>query len=189
VHTRVPGVRWYWDLGDHLSLAAAFEYVAMYGEAGNPSAQVQWCAAAHALRQSPSAPAPVGELEDVQRQLAKARAELGDTTFQTLWAESCATSTERQVHAALNGGPPGTPRRHGRGDTLTAREREVARLLADGASDRQIAERLTITEGTAGLHVHHILAKLGLRSRVQVTHQVAADGFVDTSTSAPTRNI
>jgi len=185
----LAGVRWYWELGDHLSLAAAFEYLAVYGEAGNPTAQVQWCAAAYALRQSLGAPAPVGELEDVQRQLAFARAELGDTAFQTVWAESCATSVEQLVYAALNGSPPATPRPHGRGESLTAREREVACLLADGASDRQIAARLTITEGTAGLHVHHILAKLGLRSRVQVTHQAAADGVLATSTRAPTRNI
>ncbi len=116
----LAGVRWYWELGDHLSLAAAFEYLAVYGEAGNPTAQVQWCAAAYALRQSLGAPAPVGELEDVQRQLAFARAELGDTAFQTVWAESCATSVEQLVYAALNGSPPATPRPHGRGESPRA---------------------------------------------------------------------
>ena len=50
---------------------------------------------------------------------------------------------------------------------LSRREREVAVLLAEGLSNRQIAERLVIAEKTAALHVEHILAKLGLRSRWQ----------------------
>jgi DNA-binding CsgD family transcriptional regulator len=51
---------------------------------------------------------------------------------------------------------------------LTAREREVATLIADGMSNRQIAEALIITEGTTEVHIKHILNKLGFRSRSQV---------------------
>jgi DNA-binding CsgD family transcriptional regulator len=53
-------------------------------------------------------------------------------------------------------------------DTLTAREREIARLMADGLSNRDIAQQLVITEGTVEVHVKHILGKLGFRSRAQV---------------------
>jgi DNA-binding NarL/FixJ family response regulator len=53
-------------------------------------------------------------------------------------------------------------------DTLTAREREIASLVADGLSNRDIAERLVISEGTVDVHVKHILGKLGFRSRAQV---------------------
>ena len=63
---------------------------------------------------------------------------------------------------------PASGRGRGRGEALTPREREVALLLVSGATDKQIAAALTITEGTAGLHVHRVLTKLGLRSRVQV---------------------
>jgi DNA-binding NarL/FixJ family response regulator len=55
----------------------------------------------------------------------------------------------------------------------------VARLLAREFSDRQIAAALTITEGTAGLHVHHILAKLGFRSRAQVADWAVAQGLIE----------
>jgi DNA-binding CsgD family transcriptional regulator len=48
---------------------------------------------------------------------------------------------------------------------LTPREREVLDLLADGASNRAIAERLFITEKTASVHVSRVLAKLGVPSR------------------------
>jgi DNA-binding NarL/FixJ family response regulator len=51
---------------------------------------------------------------------------------------------------------------------LTPREREVVRLIADGLSNRQIAERLVISERTADRHVSNILSKLGVRTRAQV---------------------
>ena len=51
---------------------------------------------------------------------------------------------------------------------LSPRETEVAALIAHGLTNRQIAKALAITEGTAGNHVKHILAKLVLDSRVQI---------------------
>jgi DNA-binding NarL/FixJ family response regulator len=51
---------------------------------------------------------------------------------------------------------------------LTGREREVARSLAAGRTNREIADTLVITEGTVEVHVKHILSRLGLRSRAQV---------------------
>jgi DNA-binding NarL/FixJ family response regulator len=52
-------------------------------------------------------------------------------------------------------------------DELTAREREVARLLLRGMTNRQIGAELGITERTAETHVCRILAKLNLDSRAQ----------------------
>jgi DNA-binding CsgD family transcriptional regulator/tetratricopeptide (TPR) repeat protein len=48
---------------------------------------------------------------------------------------------------------------------LTRREADVLRLLADGLSNREIADRLFISESTAGVHVSNILGKLGVASR------------------------
>jgi DNA-binding CsgD family transcriptional regulator len=50
---------------------------------------------------------------------------------------------------------------------LTKREHEVLRLLGDGLSNAEIAERLIISEKTAGHHVSHIFRKLGLRNRAE----------------------
>src|SRR5215471_12710469 len=52
---------------------------------------------------------------------------------------------------------------------LTRRELEVAALVAEGLTNRQIAERLFISERTADGHLEHIREKLGVRSRSQIT--------------------
>jgi non-specific serine/threonine protein kinase len=59
---------------------------------------------------------------------------------------------------------------------LTAREREIASLMADGLSNHDIAEQLVISEGTVEVHVKHILGKLGFRSRAQVAGWFAQHG-------------
>lgn len=48
---------------------------------------------------------------------------------------------------------------------LTAREIEIIRLIADGLSNKAIAGRLTISEGTVKIHLHHIYQKLGISNR------------------------
>ncbi|MDL4774617.1 ATP-binding protein [Actinomadura xylanilytica] len=53
-------------------------------------------------------------------------------------------------------------------DPLTVRERQVAALVAEGLSNREIAERLIIAKRTVDSHVEHILAKLGFNSRTQI---------------------
>jgi non-specific serine/threonine protein kinase len=55
----------------------------------------------------------------------------------------------------------------GRGP-LTRREQEVADLIVNGSTDREIASVLVISEQTAHTHVRNILGKLGLQSRVQI---------------------
>jgi DNA-binding NarL/FixJ family response regulator len=57
--------------------------------------------------------------------------------------------------------------------SLSPREREVAALVTQGLSDRQISEQLVISRRTAESHVSRILTKLGLSSRVQVATLVA----------------
>jgi DNA-binding NarL/FixJ family response regulator len=62
---------------------------------------------------------------------------------------------------------------------LTARERDVAGLIASGGTNRQIAGRLGVTERTARTHVSNILAKLGLASRTQLAMWAVREGLAD----------
>lgn len=54
---------------------------------------------------------------------------------------------------------------------MTRREREVCRLVAEGMSNKEIAGRLHVSTNTVKGHVHHVLEKLALHSRVQLAVQ------------------
>jgi DNA-binding NarL/FixJ family response regulator len=67
------------------------------------------------------------------------------------------------------------------GSVLTKRESEVLALVAQGLSNREIAERLVITERTARTHVSNVLGKLGLGSRTQAALWAVRQGLVSSS--------
>ena len=61
---------------------------------------------------------------------------------------------------------------------LTRREREVLALLAEGRTNRQIADELFISESTAGVHVSNILGKLGVTGRTEAVAVAFRAGLV-----------
>ena len=106
---------------------------------------------------------------------AEARAELAAT----LLALGRADAAEREASAArealreLGAGPAdAVPPLPG----LTPRERDVLRLLADGLTNRQIAERLVVSEHTVHRHVTNILRKLDLPSRAAAAAHAVRSG-------------
>jgi len=112
------------------------------------------------------------------------REALGSAAFDEAFAEGASCSFDEAVALALGETPaeesepapaPQASRASSPGG-LTRREREVAALLAEGLSNREIAERLVISPRTAETHVDNILGKLGLNSRTGVASWVAEHG-------------
>jgi predicted ATPase/DNA-binding CsgD family transcriptional regulator len=107
--------------------------------------------------------------------VAHTRAALRESTYDRLVSEGATLRFEDAVALALGseGGPEGarvpTPAAPGRQvPRLTRRESEVARLVAQGLTDRQIAEQLVLARRTAEGHVQRALQKLGFTSRQQL---------------------
>jgi DNA-binding NarL/FixJ family response regulator len=70
-------------------------------------------------------------------------------------------------------------------DELTAREREILRLIAGGLSNAEIAQELYISDTTVKTHVTHILQKLNLRDRVQAVVLAYQTGVFEADTRRP----
>jgi non-specific serine/threonine protein kinase len=109
---------------------------------------------------------------------AAARESLEEARYRACWDEGYALGRAQQVAAALEDTvsqeQPGTAPTSGEAASeLTARELEVARLVADGLSNPAIAAALFVSVATVKTHVSHILGKLGLQSRVQLAAWVA----------------
>jgi len=61
---------------------------------------------------------------------------------------------------------------------LTPREIEIVKMVAEGYGNREVAERLFISEGTVKTHLHTIYEKLGLKGRVQLVAYVRENGLM-----------
>jgi DNA-binding CsgD family transcriptional regulator/pimeloyl-ACP methyl ester carboxylesterase len=84
----------------------------------------------------------------------------------------------REVQSFVTGRRPRRRQRPAWGpDALTRREREVARMAADGVSARAIGERLCISERTAETHIAHVYLKLDIHSRVELARRAEAIGL------------
>lgn len=73
------------------------------------------------------------------------------------------------------------PTRRGLGSDLTAREREILELLADGASGRAIAAQLYLSANTVRNHAQSILDKLGAHSRLEAVAVAVQEGIIQRS--------
>ncbi|SFM69286.1 two-component system response regulator NarL [Marinobacter zhejiangensis] len=62
-------------------------------------------------------------------------------------------------------------------NSLTPREKDILKLIADGLSNKMIGRRLDISDGTVKVHVKHLLKKLKLRSRVEVAVWAVEEGL------------
>jgi len=122
--------------------------------------------------------APVGSMidavdrPDYERTISNIRSALGEEAFAAAWAEGQVMALEVAIDYALSE-PEISAVDSSSADKenfggLTAREREVAALIAQGKSNREIARAMTVGVKTIETYVTRILAKLGVGSRVQI---------------------
>jgi ATP/maltotriose-dependent transcriptional regulator MalT len=142
---------------------------------GETAWAVRLWAAAAALRDSLGAPLPSVYHAAYSRSVAATRAQLGEA-FAVVWAEGRGMTWKQAIAArepvTIPREPPPTPPAKSPStypDGLTAREVEVLRLLAQGLTDAQIAEQLTISPRTVNTHLTAIYGKIRVSSRSAAT--------------------
>jgi DNA-binding CsgD family transcriptional regulator len=103
-----------------------------------------------------------------RRRPTEARELLGDAVkiFHEYHAEPWARRATAELRAA--GAPARSGQESGHQDQLTAQQWEISRLVADGATNREIAARLYLSTRTVDHHLRNIFVKLGVRSRVEL---------------------
>lgn len=156
------------DFQDNMNTSTILEGLAMLElTEGKLERAVQLLGAADQLRK------PVGvELSpewktDVDETIRLARERLSNAAFEAAWKRGAELGRDEAI-ALATGGTRATRVETNGHQTLTARERQVAALIAEGLTNGEIASRLKMAERTADAHVEHIRNKLGLRTRSQI---------------------
>ncbi len=149
---------------------------------GRPQEAAHLLGAAAKLCEAAQYSLPHAEQIDYDGVAAAIRRALGKSAYARAIAEGRAITLGQAIEAALapredikveSVGRPAAGKRRA---LLTPREHEVAALIAQGLTNRQIAARLVITEKTADAHVQNILNKLGAHSRTQIALWAAQQG-------------
>jgi predicted ATPase/DNA-binding CsgD family transcriptional regulator len=149
--------------------------------------------AAEAVREFSGVALELTDRASYDDSVAAARDALGEEVFDAAWAAGRSMSLSQAIAYALsNVQAPFTRARRAmtadeRGSPcrLTRREREVLTLVARGLTNRQIGVELVIAEGTAALHVKHILHKLGFSTRAQAAAWCVQHGLTSAYATRP----
>lgn len=123
---------------------------------------------------------PPSELVAAIRTVARGDAVVSPRITRRLLEEYASTLPDLSAHADGTGEGAGAAEDPALA-SLTEREREVLLAVADGLSNAEIAERLYVSEATVKSHVGRLLAKLGLRDRVQAVVFAFQSGLVQPS--------
>jgi predicted ATPase/class 3 adenylate cyclase/DNA-binding CsgD family transcriptional regulator len=158
-----------WELKDRGGTADTLEVLAAVIR---PEAACRLLGAAAAIRQACGA-VRFKIYDDWHASLVAAlRGELGPEPLERLWREGESLSPGEAIAYALRG--RGQRKRSSTGwSSLTPSELDVARRVAAGLSNKEVATRLFISARTVQAHLTHIYAKLGISSRVELAREVA----------------
>ncbi|WP_234327749.1 ATP-binding protein [Streptomyces sp. NRRL F-2664] len=171
-------LRLYGSVGERTELPAVLEEFALLLMRTAPAQRprtVRLLAAADALRAGTGAAVPDEWRSAAERARTDLSARLDWTDFAVAWAEGVRMPAAAAVAEALSAPVPA--RRPSAGpapedQSLTPRQVQVALLVSEGMTNRQIAARLGISEWTVVNHVRQVMRRLGCSSRVQVAGAV-----------------
>ncbi len=165
-------------LAQYYGLAAAGWY-ASSGAHARPAAQLFGAAETLARQTGADMLGPSVPILTSAKQVA--REALGPAAFEAEYAAGKRMSRDEALRLALGESAPAQATSASVADAspLARREFEVARLIADGMTNRQIAARLFISEATVASHVRHIMDKLGFNSRSQIAVWVGSAALAD----------
>jgi len=171
------------ELGDRQGLIRCLEIVAEVAIAtGRLQRAARLLGAIEALRVEMGLGLPLDERAAHDRQLAEVRGRLPEPQMSAAWSAGREMDTVRAIAYALSTEPeldPPLATMQANTGPLSQREVEVARLVARGLTNRQIADELIISKWTADNHVGNILRKLNLVGRAQVAAWLAERGLLE----------
>jgi non-specific serine/threonine protein kinase len=173
----VEGLRLAQQADDKLSLVRGLEAVATLLAEHDPTRAAQFAGSAGALRTALGAKLTPTDREQLESWQPGVVRRLGEPAYSRALQHGRVRALEESVADAIAAARIGVDT-HPRALALTAREREVAALLEQGLTNRQIAQALVISQGTTRIHVQHVLGKLGVTSRAQVALAMGSAGPV-----------
>jgi non-specific serine/threonine protein kinase len=158
-------------------------FACLAGAQGEAQRAARLWGAAQALHEAKGIPRDPDFLAEAEARISVVRSGMGEEAWEEAWRKGRAMTLDEAVEYALSEGdssmiasrtPEQTSATAPRPSPLTRREREVAKLVARGLTNRQIAEGLVLSERTVENHVSNILKKLKLSSRSEVAACVEA---------------
>jgi non-specific serine/threonine protein kinase len=172
-----------WVLEDKVGIAGCLRGLGrVYAASGSLERAATVLGAADALSEAIGSLPPPNRTE-YDRAVGRLARSLGEVRMRDLWQAGAATPLQTIVNDLLTGEPPGAECATGPCNGalpigLTPRELEVLHLICAGLSNREISERLFISERTAQTHVQHILDKLGVSTRTAAAMRATELGLM-----------
>ena len=164
-------------IGDCLGIVSSLEALAALARVdGRPLVAARLWGATQTARQTIRCPRPPAEAADTARHLEALATTLGSTAMARAWAQGTRMRLARAISYATKGW--GSRTRPATGwDSLTRAERDVASIVGEGLTNREIADRLFVSPRTVSTHLEHIYRKVPVSDRRELSVMVSQRRF------------
>jgi len=167
-----------YELGDTVGIAYCLESLALLASQQRRHRRTVWLlGAAHTLWEQAGRRFGGTEILEQLHEAAAlaARTALGEDRYASLWDQAARQPLTEILTLAVSGVDAPVPAPvAAAGEALTRREHEIAVLVSEGLTNRQIADRLVISRRTVDSHLEHIRAKLAVSTRAEIGGQLGS---------------